>query len=136
MKPYEMTGVLVSIGETVQKSDRFSIREFVLETGDDKYPNPIIFQLLNNNTDLINAYQEGETLKISFYIRGWSRGVNLNCVEIGCELDRSPEPVSPSDQYEPGIDFGSEQIPMGHNHETQPAIDSRMEPDETDELPF
>lgn len=136
MKPFEITGVLVSVGEKVQKTSSLSIREFVLEVGDDKYSNPVIFQLLNNKTELIAPYQEGETLRIAFFIRGWSKGVNLNCIEIGCELDHKPKPADLELPDESSIDFDSEEIPMGRNRTDQSDVDNRLEPDETGDLPF
>lgn len=67
----EISGLIKSIGETVQVSDKFAKREFVLETEHDKpYPQTILFELHNDRCDMIDAYNEGQEVTVSFNLKG------------------------------------------------------------------
>lgn len=50
-------------------SDKFSVREFVITT-QDKYPQHIIFQTVNDKMDIIAPYGEGEEIEVSYNVRG------------------------------------------------------------------
>ena len=50
-------------------SDKFSVREFVITTGD-KYPQHIMFQTLNDRMDIIAPYGEGQEIEVSYNVRG------------------------------------------------------------------
>ena len=70
----EIKGKLLQKGKTEQKTEKFSKREFVIETsyqaGQNTYPNFIKFQLINDRCDLIDAYNEGQLINVTFDIRG------------------------------------------------------------------
>lgn len=51
-------------------SDRFSKREFVLEVEDGAYKQYIKFQLTQDRCDLMDKYEKGEEVKVSFNLRG------------------------------------------------------------------
>lgn len=69
MSSYECAGRIIKIGETEHKSEKFKVREFVIET-EGKYPQSIAFQLANDRTVLIDDYSEGDTITVSFNLRG------------------------------------------------------------------
>lgn len=48
----------------------FTKREFVLKVEDGSYPQNIKFELLKDKTMLIEGYQPGDPMKVSFNIRG------------------------------------------------------------------
>ena len=51
-------------------SERFTKREFILEIEDGNYPQHIKFQLTQERCDLIDAYKEGEKIRVHFNLRG------------------------------------------------------------------
>jgi hypothetical protein len=76
----EVTGRLHTKFATQQIKDTFSKREFVLELTDESptgmvFTNYASFQLVNQSCSIIDQFQEGELLKVSFNIRGnkWER---------------------------------------------------------------
>jgi Na+-translocating ferredoxin:NAD+ oxidoreductase RnfC subunit len=50
-------------------SDKFSVREFVITT-QDKYPQHIIFQTVNDKMDIITPYGEGQEVEVFYNVRG------------------------------------------------------------------
>ena len=71
---FELTGVIHKIFPTEQISDRFSKREFVLETSETmgtatyyEYPK---FQLINDKCAMLDSYTEGEEVTVNFNIKG------------------------------------------------------------------
>lgn len=67
---FEITGKLYRKFATESKSERFQTREFVLETMDGSYAQMVKFQLVQDRCPLLDAFNEGEELKISFDLRG------------------------------------------------------------------
>ncbi len=75
MASFEMTGVLKVKKDTQQVSDKFSKREFVITTDQSTtYPQYISMQLTQDKCALLDAYQVGDEMKVSFNLRGreWS----------------------------------------------------------------
>ena len=76
---FELTGKLLEKFETEQPSPTFRKREFVIETAEErngrKFFDPIKFQLIQDRVDLIDNYDTGEEIKVSFDIKGnrWER---------------------------------------------------------------
>lgn len=71
----EVTGKLHEIFQTQQIKENFSKREFVVEITDESpsgmvFTNYASFQLINNQTPVIDQFQLGEQVKVSFNIRG------------------------------------------------------------------
>lgn len=65
----QLTGKLIVKNETQQISDKFSKREFVIET-QDTYPQSILFQLTQDKCALLDNAKVGDTLTVSFNLRG------------------------------------------------------------------
>lgn len=63
------TGKLAVINPTVQVTEKFSKREFVIET-EDTYPQRVIFQLANDNTSKLDGLNVGDSVEVSFNLRG------------------------------------------------------------------
>ncbi len=53
---YEVKGILHVKGAIQKRSEKFSTRQFTVKTMDDKYEQFITFELLNDRTDLIDAF--------------------------------------------------------------------------------
>ena len=66
---YKTTGRIIEIGEREQKTEKFTMRIFVIETSD-QYPQPIKFQLVNDRCDIADKLKIGEDVTVHFDIRG------------------------------------------------------------------
>lgn len=62
-------GKIKSVGSTEQKSAKFAIRTFVVEI-EGKYPELIEFQLVNNNTFIIDPFNTGDEVDVYFNLKG------------------------------------------------------------------
>jgi len=62
-------GKIKSVGNTEQKSAKFAIRTFVVEI-EGKYPELIEFQLVNNNTLIIDPFKVGDEIEVYFNLKG------------------------------------------------------------------
>lgn len=70
MASFKMTGTLTVIGKTVQVSDKFAKREFVINDGQKDYPQDIMFQLVQDKVDLMYKFEVGQDIEVSFNMRG------------------------------------------------------------------
>lgn len=70
----EITGKLIEKYETNVVSEKFKKREFVLETGEEVngnvYTSYAKMQLVQNRCDIIDRFNVGDNLKVSFNVRG------------------------------------------------------------------
>lgn len=66
---YEVTGTITKIKETNKVSDNFKKRSFWIET-DETYPQMLELEFVQDKVDLIDKFAEGETVTVSFNIRG------------------------------------------------------------------
>ena len=66
---FKLTGTIKVLNDTVQVNDRFSKREFVVQTGD-MYPQTILFQSTQEKCALLDGVQVGEQVEVSFDLRG------------------------------------------------------------------
>jgi len=62
-------GKIKSVGNTENKSAKFSVRTFVLEL-EGKYPELVEFQLINDNTLLIAPFSAGDEIEVEFNLKG------------------------------------------------------------------
>lgn len=72
-------GKLIEIFETKQISDKFKKREFVVEYAEnEKYPQFIKFELIQDNCDMIDGFNKGDTVDVHFNLRGnkWTNKQN------------------------------------------------------------
>jgi len=67
---FELTGGVNVIMDVQTFDSGFSKREFVVTVEDGSYPQNIKFELLKDKTTLIDGYQQGDQIKVSFNIRG------------------------------------------------------------------
>ena len=124
----EIKGKLIECMETVQVSERFRKREFVLEyTNNPEYPEFIKFELAQERCELLDPFQSGQQVRVEFDLKGrrWTdpqgqvkyfnslRAWRLN--EAGSENSSSPDPSN-----------NSEEIPLPEN----------LGPPNSDEIPF
>ena len=67
---FEAEGKLYKKFDTVQITDKFKKREFVIEMEDGAYSQIVKFQLTQNNCDKLESYNEGDMMKVTFSLRG------------------------------------------------------------------
>ena len=58
------------VGNTVQVSEKFSKREFVVTDASGMYPQDIMFQATQDKCSLLDGYQSGDQVEVSFNLRG------------------------------------------------------------------
>ena len=124
----EIKGKLIECMETVQVSERFRKREFVLEYADNpEYPEFIKFELAQDRCELLDLFQSGQQVSVEFDLKGrrWTdpqgqvkyfnslRAWRLN--EAGSETSSSDKSFKNSDE-----------IPLPEN----------LGPPNSDEIPF
>ncbi len=67
----EIKGKIKKISETVQISDRFRKREFVVEyASNPDYPQPIQFEMVQDRCELLDPFEVGQQVEIFFDLRG------------------------------------------------------------------
>lgn len=67
---FKLTGTVKVINPTVQVSDKFSKREFVVTDASSMYPQDIQFQLTQDKCSLADGIQINDQIEVSFNIRG------------------------------------------------------------------
>ncbi len=68
---FETRGKLHKISDTQQKSERFRVREFVVELADNpRYPQFVQFQLTGDRCENLDSFREGDEVKVEFSLRG------------------------------------------------------------------
>jgi len=83
---FDVTGKLIAKYETVQRSEKFRTREFVIETTEDIggriINNYIKFQSVQDRTTLVDRFNTGDTIKVHFNIKGskWEKNGQVNYI--------------------------------------------------------
>lgn len=73
MNTMNITGKLHLKKETQQVTATFRKREFVLEFAENpEYPQFILFQLVQDRVELIDGFNQGDEISVSFNLRGRS----------------------------------------------------------------
>lgn len=67
---FKLTGTVKVLNDTVQVSDKFSKREFVVTENSSMYPQDILFQATQDKCSLLDAVQVNDQVEVSFNIRG------------------------------------------------------------------
>ena len=83
---YELTGKLIAKYDTVQRTETFKTREFVVEKSEDingrTITNYIKFQCLQDKTNIIDKINSGDEIKVYFNIKGskWEKDGKTNYI--------------------------------------------------------
>lgn len=67
---FKIVGTLKLVNATVQVSERFSKREFVLTDNASMYPQDILFQATQDKCSLLDAFHVNDQVEVSFNLRG------------------------------------------------------------------
>lgn len=117
---FDLSGKIVSIGETVQRSATFKTREFVVETNEDingrTITNFVKFQTVQDRTAILDRFKIGDGVKVFFNIKGsrWEKNgqtnyiTNLDAwrieqVSMGTGTVDTPPSFSPDPESQQGI---------------------------------
>ncbi|MCF8331247.1 MAG: DUF3127 domain-containing protein [Bacteroidales bacterium] len=134
---YELQGKLIEKHNTIQVSDKFKKREFIVETREEnngrEFIETIKFQLIQDRCDLINSYNLGDEIKVYFNIKGnrWEKDGRVNYfTNLDVWKVETIKPENPDEQMATG-EAGKGQPPMPDQNELPP-LDHAPE----DDLPF
>ena len=67
---YTLKGEVKVISETRQVSEKFKLREFVITDASGQYPQVIQFQASQDKGDLLDNFNPGDQVEVSFNLRG------------------------------------------------------------------
>ncbi|MEO6188301.1 MAG: DUF3127 domain-containing protein [Ginsengibacter sp.] len=110
---YELTGRLLEKFETVQRTETFKVREFVVEKSEEingkTITNYIKFQCVQDRTNIIDKINLGEEIKVYFNIKGtkWEKEgrtsyfSNLDAWRVEQILKSGKDVSSDNDHLEP-----------------------------------
>tara|TARA_R110000868_G_scaffold191679_2_gene435900 strand:+ start:726 stop:974 length:249 start_codon:yes stop_codon:yes gene_type:complete len=72
MNQHTTQGAIINKLPAKQVSEKFRVQEFILKVGEpeDKYPQDVKFQLVNDNIDLLDFIQVNEVVEVTFELRG------------------------------------------------------------------
>lgn len=116
---YELTGKLIVKSDTVQRSESFKTREFVVEKTEDVngriISNYVKFQSVQERTNILDRFNIGDEIKVHFNIKGskWEKDgrtnyiTNLDAWRIEQILQPGKGTQSETDHPEPMDTFSS-----------------------------
>ena len=67
---FKLTGTVKIIKDTVQITDKFAKREFVVSENSSMYPQDIMFQAAQDKCSMLDGFQENDQVEVSFNLRG------------------------------------------------------------------
>ena len=128
----EIKGKIIELFDTVQVTDSFQKREFVVETSkehnDKTYTELVCFQLVQDNVDIITKYAMGQEIKVLFNLKG-RKWVNPEGVEKFFNSLDAYGVYSASEDKDPPMPPVANNIPP-----TEPPVMTNDGPE--DEVPF
>ena len=83
---YELTGKLIAKYDTVQRTETFKTREFVVEKSEDingrTITNYVKFQAIQDKTNIVDKLNIGDEVKVHFNIKGskWEKDGKTNYI--------------------------------------------------------
>ena len=92
MNQHTQEGAIINKLPAKQVSEKFKVQEFILRVGqpEDKYPQEVKFQLVNDNIDLLDFIQVNDTVEVTFDLRGreynGTHYVTLNALKVIAKL--------------------------------------------------
>jgi hypothetical protein len=141
----EVTGKLLAKYDTIQVSEKFKKREFVVELAEEIngniYTNFAKLQLVQNKCDIIDRFNLGEIVKVSFNIKGNSYvdkkdGQTKYITNLDAWRVENAAAAAPGANAAPAAPAYNAPAPAagGSSYNAAPAYNSSSEP--IDDLPF
>jgi hypothetical protein len=122
---YELTGKIAAIYPTVQRTESFKTREFVVEKTEDigsrTITNYIKFQCVQDKTSILDRMKPGEEVKVLFNIKGtkWVKEgrenyiTNLDAWRIEAFVPSGAQSAPPDNFIDPPTpDMASDDLPF------------------------
>lgn len=133
----EVIGKLIEKYPTMQVSERFKKREFVLditeEVNGNSYPNFAKMQAVQNRCEILDNFNEGDMVKVSFNIRGnkWEKDGRVNYITSldAWRIERASAGDSAAYQAAPAAQQQYQAAPPSNNNFSNNAAAA-------DDLPF
>ena len=130
---YEAVGKIKLISETQNFPSGFSKREFVVTTGDSKYPQDLKFEVVKDKCPLLDDFKEDQEVQVNFDIRGNEYNgkyyVNLSCWKLSAKDGSGGDGGEPSQ--------ARRSAPKQSSSAAAPSPeDLRNESDFDDDIPF
>lgn len=136
----EVTGKLLIKYDTQQVNDRFKKREFVLELAEEingnVYTNYAKMQLVQQKCDILDRFNEGDNVKVSFNIKGnkWERDGKVNFI-TNLDAWRIESAAAASNMGSPQAMPSYNNTPTGNNANSGGNF-YNPSPENVDDLPF
>lgn len=67
---FKLTGTVKVVKDTIQVTDSFKKREFVITDTDPNYPQEIAFQAAQDKCSILDGFEVGQQVEVSFNLRG------------------------------------------------------------------
>lgn len=67
---FKFTGTIKVVNDTMQVTEKFSKREFVVTDTSSMYPQDIMFQSVQDKCSMLDGIQVGDQVEVSFNLRG------------------------------------------------------------------
>jgi len=67
---FKLTGSVKIIKDTVQVTEKFAKREFVITDASSMYPQDIMFQAVQDKCSMLDGFNEQDQVEVSFNLRG------------------------------------------------------------------
>ena len=105
---YELTGTIKVIGELQTFGSGFTKKEMVITVPDGNYPQDISLEFLKDKADLLGALQVGQTVTVTFDIRGREYNGRYFNNLVGWKIDAGAgdSTQTPSTQVAPAPEVG------------------------------
>ena len=125
---YEAQGTIKLINDMQTFGSGFTKREFVITTGDSKWPQDIKFEIVKDKCSLLDQFSVGQSVNVNFDIRGNEYNgkyyVNLNCWKI--QAGSGGNQADPKQQANDIPDFSD------NSQTAEPSMDDLR----SDDIPF
>lgn len=67
---FKLQGTIKVLNDTVQVSEKFSKREFVVTESSSMYPQDILFQSVQDKCAMLDGFNVNDSVEVSFNVRG------------------------------------------------------------------
>lgn len=106
MSELQITGRILSIGETEQVSDKFSKRTFILDITEGTFEKKVALQMTQQKCAILDGYQVGQTVTASINLESREHNgkwyTNATCWMLKAATTPQPEAPKTSGNYDPG----------------------------------
>lgn len=130
---FKLTGTIKVVKDTVQVTDTFAKREFVVTDTSGMYPQDILFQAVQDRCSMVDGYQTGESVEVSFNLRGREWTSPQGEVKYFNTLDAWRIEHAGAGQAMP--QEGPSEMNL-NNNTTQATVETNTQAAEDDDLPF